>query len=367
MTRNETDYRCMARKTTQRALYTSMLSIVACAMMLFGATFAWFTMSTSSDASTLLAQDFDVTVKLDGEEITNLCGITETHTVKLTRTEGSAPGYCLLTLNYTGIYQQTSGTITYYTNGTEVENLTTTETVQDSGSRACYAVFDGTNESVTFTLSMNEAYIADIVINNVSWGEYNAGGGMRLRMRSVSGGADTPEMLIDGETVIDLVHADEDLSSIEYVQPNLTEMAEDEIAALLESGVITEEDVAALAPAADPKEEQNVGTGSAEPTDNTQTTMNGDNNDGENDNDNADTGTGNDGNGSGAGGSGSAGSGGGSGAGGGESESGAGGSGAGESESGSGESSSTDSGGSGSGTGPGDSGTDSGSSGDSGS
>lgn len=337
----------MARKTTQRALYTSMISIVACAMMLFGATFAWFTMSTSSDASTLLAQDFDVTVTVnDGTEPLAAGDVIATtaqtvvdegesphnYMIAFARTGGgAAAGHCAITIRFDSVTTNTNVSVSYDPEtGARIENADA-QVTNESQTRTFYTRLAGETTGASFTLNLRncDARVQSI---DVSWGDYQpAEGSIGVKSRGLLRAApQTPSTIeISGDDMSFSFGEANTYSVGEPTKPDVTTLSDTAIAALLESGVITEEDVAALAPAADPKEEQNVGTGSAEPTDDTQTTMNGDNNDGENDNDNADTGTGNDGNGSGAGGSGSAGSGGGSGAGGGESESGAGGSGAG--------------------------------------
>ena len=341
-TMNQQENAALAERAARRALYSSLFSIVACAIMLFGTTFAWFTANRTSGVNTMTAANFDVEITEDNDALADTLSAGE-HTITLTRTGGgTSPGYCRFTLTLSGSYNSTENVV--YSDGTPGDS--TEHIVELSETKNCYANFSGdADESVSFTLNLTNANasISDIT---ASWGSNDGsndtGAVVRRRARLLTAAPQPETVEITDGLSIDFGMEDQ------TVEVPASEEQEAEKAAAEEAAKAAEE---AAKAAEETKTEETK----------TETTTMGDNNDGGTKSDKPDAGTGNtDSSGSGAGGSGSAGSGGGSGAGGGESESGAGGSGAGESESGSGESSGTDSGDSGSGT-------DSGSSGDSGS
>ena len=225
MTPKETE--ALTGRATRRALYLSLLSIVFCAVLLFGATYAWFTANTSSGVVTMTAANFDVEVLPQTS-----FGAGE-HTVTLQRTgEGSAPGYCVFTLNVTGSYTITTGTVTTITDAetgeTKTEDLTTTETVEDSGTHTYYAVFNGTNDTVTFTLTLSNGYTATVEKGSVSWGSYGSGDGTGIRVMAVRRtAASFVSELTDGAE-LSFGHEDEDLSTTETVTIEAPETTESE-------------------------------------------------------------------------------------------------------------------------------------------
>ena len=62
------------KKATRRALFTSIMALVMCLVMLVGTTFAWFTDSVTSGVNTIQAGNLDIDVEytLDGENWNNL-------------------------------------------------------------------------------------------------------------------------------------------------------------------------------------------------------------------------------------------------------------------------------------------------------
>ena len=52
-----------SKKTTRRALLTSMLSLLICVSMLVGSTFAWFTDSVTSANNVIKSGNLDVTLE----------------------------------------------------------------------------------------------------------------------------------------------------------------------------------------------------------------------------------------------------------------------------------------------------------------
>ena len=67
------------KKSTKRALLSSILSLVLCMAMLIGTTFAWFTDSVKSGSNIIKSGNLDIEVSytLDGENWANLDGATE--------------------------------------------------------------------------------------------------------------------------------------------------------------------------------------------------------------------------------------------------------------------------------------------------
>lgn len=169
----EPEVKKMTRRTTQRALYTSLLSIVACALMLFGTTFAWFTANTASGVNTLIAANFDV-------EVSGTSFDTGSHTVTLTRRGGgSAPGYCQFTLTMEGEYLETT-TVTY-SDGSTQQGEPAVQTLHET--QTCRANFSEGVETISFTLNLTSA-TASITDLSSSWGSYSGEGGMLLRGRA---------------------------------------------------------------------------------------------------------------------------------------------------------------------------------------
>ena len=173
-TMNQQENAALTERAARRALYSSLFSIVACAIMLFGTTFAWFTANQTSGVNTMTAANFDVSItdapSDDGA----------THTVTLARLGGgTAPGYCEFKLNYAGEYTVTSGTITTTVdeNGAQTgdtSNETTSTPEHYSGAKDFYVVFaNGTNnQSVTFRFSNQNVSTVSFDKTKVSWGEY---------------------------------------------------------------------------------------------------------------------------------------------------------------------------------------------------
>ena len=66
-------------KTTKRALYSSVVTLLLCFTMLLGTTFAWFTDSAASGSNVITAGNLDMVVEytLDGENWKNLDGATD--------------------------------------------------------------------------------------------------------------------------------------------------------------------------------------------------------------------------------------------------------------------------------------------------
>ena len=397
---SEAEYQKTVRRTTQRALYTCMLSVIACALMLFGTTYAWFTMNSSSDPARLEAERFDVTVTVNNDntnlssggviataEQTEVTGEATPHpyTIKFARTgEGAALGHCAITIKFDSVVTNTSVTYTYDPQTGDQVASESANVTQSSQTRTFYTLFSGDTTTASFTLNLSNC-AATVQSIDVSWGGYTPQSGAigpvkatklmsATKSAAPQSGVETlPPLEIIGDEESVSFGAPNTISHSEPEKPDVSTLSEEAIAKLLDSGVITQEDVDALNPAEETKTEEakTEQTDSEKSANQTETTTMGDNNDGGTKSDKPDAGTdNNDSSGSGAGRSGSESSGGGSSAGGSESSGGAGGSGAGESAGGSGESSGTDSsdsGDSGSGADPGDSGTDSGSSGDSGS
>ena len=225
---NQQENAALTERAARRALYSSLFSIVACAMMLFGTTFAWFTANQTSGVNTMTAANFDVSVTVD-ENGTPDSIAAGTHTVKLTRTGGgTAPGYCVIKLAYTGTYDVKSGTVTYTTdqatNATTVEDLTVTEQQQDRGEKKYYAEFDGTIGSVSFTVDLMQNYTAEITAETVSWGEYpnptpNAATPVKLMARRTFSAAPQPTVtqITDGAVLDTIGHEDVEDIKIETI------------------------------------------------------------------------------------------------------------------------------------------------------
>ncbi len=53
----------MTNKTTKRALFTSVMSLIICVVMLMGTTFAWFTDSVVSGRNKIVAGNLDVVLE----------------------------------------------------------------------------------------------------------------------------------------------------------------------------------------------------------------------------------------------------------------------------------------------------------------
>lgn len=264
---SEAQYKMTFRKTTQRAIYTCMLSIVACAMMLFGTTFAWFTENAESGLNTAQAVNFNVTIS---QTEFNTSG---SHDVTLTRIGGgTSPGYCRFTLTLTGSYTDTQ-TVTY-SDGTQGDTMN--QAVDLSVTKNCYANFsDEVDQTISFRLNLTNA-AASISNVTASWGSTTGdSGGVLLR------GARPETVEITDGMSIDFGMEDQ-TSTV----PASAEQEAEKLAA--------EEAAATAAQQAEPQT----------PTKDSQTITNGDNNDGGNNNDNTDPGTGNDGNGNGDSGSG---------------------------------------------------------------
>ena len=64
------------RRTTKRALLSSVVALLLCFSMLLGSTFAWFTDSAASGSNVITAGNLDIEVQytLDGENWNNLDG-----------------------------------------------------------------------------------------------------------------------------------------------------------------------------------------------------------------------------------------------------------------------------------------------------
>ena len=367
---NQQENAALAERAARRALYSSLFSIVACALMLFGTTYAWFTMNSSSDPARLEAERFDVTVTATKDDSTTtlatnsvIATAEETvvtgeatphpYTIKFARTgEGAALGHCAITIKFDSVVTDTSVTYTYDPQTGDQVASESANVTQSSQTRTFYTLFSGDTTTASFTLNLSNC-AATVTGIDVSWGGYTPPSGVET----------LPPLEIIGDEESVSFGAPNTISHSEPEKPDVSTLSEEAIAKLLDSGVITQEDVDALKPTEETKTEEakTEQTDSEKSANQTETTTMGDNNDGGTKSDKPDAGTdNNDSSGSGAGRSGSESSGGGSSAGGSESSGGAGGSGAGESAGGSGESGGTDSGDSGSGT-------DSGSSGDSGS
>ena len=256
---------------TQRALYASLLSIVASALMLFGTTFAWFTANTASAVSTLTAASFDAAISDDS------FGAGE-HTVTLRRIgEGAAPGFCRFTLTMTGSYTET--TAVTYSNGSVQEGDSVEKALSDV--QVCYAEFSGGIDRITFTLRLIGDSSATITDAAAFWGSHPGAGGTVLRSRSAQAAATE---ITDGMT-IDFGMDDQ------TVDVPATQEQEDALAA--ENAPVAEED----APATDVADEPIEPTEAAEqtaPTDNTENDDSEDDDHGQDDTDSAGAGSGED-------------------------------------------------------------------------
>ena len=224
-TMNQQENAALTERAARRALYSSLFSIVACAMMLFGTTFAWFTANQTSGVNTMTAANFDVSITEGDNALADPLSAGE-HTITLARLGGgTAPGYCVIKLAYTGSYTIRTGTIT---NTTDTEGNTTTtdgttiETVTDGSARTYYAVFDGDRNSVSFSVELMENYKATITKETVSWGEYpttNAATPMKLMARRTFSAPPQPTVtqITDGDVLDTIGHEDVEDIKIETI------------------------------------------------------------------------------------------------------------------------------------------------------
>ena len=60
----------MTKKSTKRALISSVLALVLCFTMLLGTTFAWFTDSATSKGNTIKTGKLDIQLKLWTSQLT---------------------------------------------------------------------------------------------------------------------------------------------------------------------------------------------------------------------------------------------------------------------------------------------------------
>jgi len=218
---NQQENAALAERTARRALYSSLFSIVACAIMLFGTTFAWFTANQTSGVNTMTAANFDVSITEGNVPLTYQLS-DGGHTITLKRTGGTAPGYCVIKLEYTGSYTIKTGTIT---NTTDTEGNTTTtdgttiETVTEGGARTYYAVFNEDAGSVSFSFSLTGDYTATISKETVSWGKYPAANAVRLMARRTFSAAPQPTVtqITDGAVLDTIGHEDVEDIKIETI------------------------------------------------------------------------------------------------------------------------------------------------------
>ena len=223
---NQQENAALTERAARRALYSSLFSIVACAMMLFGTTFAWFTANQTSGVNTMTAANFDVSITEGDNALADPLSAGE-HTITLARLGGgTAPGYCVIKLAYTGSYTIKTGTIT---NTTDTEGNTTTtdgttiETVTDGSERTYYAVFDGDRNSVSFSVKLMENYEATITKETISWGEYPPTGveptPVKLMARRTFSAAPQPTVtqITDGDVLDTIGHEDVEDIKIETI------------------------------------------------------------------------------------------------------------------------------------------------------
>ena len=178
---NQRENAALAERSARRALYSCLFSIVVCAVMLFGTTFAWFTANRTSGVNTMTAANFDVSnVSITGPD----SGSNGSGSYTVSRDGGSSAWYCVVAVDYDGDYEYNE-TVVVPAQGTEngegdVQESTTTEAHsyadRDTGTHKYYIDFDDETNSALFTITLNnpEGEVKSCSVVEAGWNSYDS-------------------------------------------------------------------------------------------------------------------------------------------------------------------------------------------------